>query len=147
MHLFCQMPLTSSSYLVPQTVIIRGIFVASAIHVPKSSSFVLNRTLRCRDDFAGFDGAQEFSWYWAHQPQPLLGYIVILPYDHNLACSFHWPRIIVTNSLRRLCIVLLPALRCLQLSGAWTPKVSKLMAFMAVIMGLGLLFYILLGFR
>ena len=29
----------------------------------------------------------------------------------------------------------------------WTPKVSKLMALMAIIMGLGLLFYILLGFR
>ena len=29
----------------------------------------------------------------------------------------------------------------------WTPKVCKIMAFMAVIMGLGLLFYILLGFR
>ena len=28
-----------------------------------------------------------------------------------------------------------------------TPKVCKIMAFMAVIMGLGLLFYILLGFR
>ena len=27
----------------------------------------------------------------------------------------------------------------------WTPKVGKLMAFMAVIMGSGLLFYILLG--
>ena len=29
----------------------------------------------------------------------------------------------------------------------WTPKVCKIMAFMIVIMGLGLLFYILLGFR
>ena len=29
----------------------------------------------------------------------------------------------------------------------WTPKVCKIVAFMAVIMGLGLLFYILLGFR
>ena len=29
----------------------------------------------------------------------------------------------------------------------WTPKVCKIMAFMAVIMGLGLLFYMLLGFR
>ena len=29
----------------------------------------------------------------------------------------------------------------------WTPKVCKIMAFMAVILGLGLLFYILLGFR
>ena len=29
----------------------------------------------------------------------------------------------------------------------WTPKVRKIMAFMAFIMGLGLLFYILLGFR
>ena len=28
-----------------------------------------------------------------------------------------------------------------------TPKVCKIMAFMAVILGLGLLFYILLGFR
>ena len=27
----------------------------------------------------------------------------------------------------------------------WTPKVCKIMAFMVVIMGLGLLFYILLG--
>ena len=29
----------------------------------------------------------------------------------------------------------------------WTPKVCKIMAFMAILMGLGLLFYILLGFR
>ena len=29
----------------------------------------------------------------------------------------------------------------------WTPKVFKIMAFMAIIMGLALLFYILLGFR
>ena len=29
----------------------------------------------------------------------------------------------------------------------WTPKVCKIMAFMAIIMGLGQLFYILLGFR
>ena len=29
----------------------------------------------------------------------------------------------------------------------WTPKVCKIIAFMAIIMGLGLLFYILLGFR
>ena len=29
----------------------------------------------------------------------------------------------------------------------WTPKVCRIMAFRAVIMGLGLLFYILLGFR
>ena len=28
-----------------------------------------------------------------------------------------------------------------------TPKVCKIMAFMAVILGLGLLFYVLLGFR
>ena len=29
----------------------------------------------------------------------------------------------------------------------WTPKVCKIMALMAVIMGLGLLFYVPLGFR
>ena len=29
----------------------------------------------------------------------------------------------------------------------YTPKVCKIMAFMAMIMGLGLLFYILLGFK
>ena len=29
----------------------------------------------------------------------------------------------------------------------WTPKVCKIMALMAVFMGLGLVFYILLGFR
>ena len=29
----------------------------------------------------------------------------------------------------------------------WTPKVCKIMAFMAIIRALGLLFYILLGFR
>ena len=34
-----------------------------------------------------------------------------------------------------------------RVNGTWTPKVCKIMAFMAVIMGLGLLFYILLGFR
>ena len=33
------------------------------------------------------------------------------------------------------------------LPATWTPKVCKIMAFMAIIMGLGLLFYILLGFR
>ena len=33
------------------------------------------------------------------------------------------------------------------LGGTWTPKVCKIMAFMAITMGLGLLFYILLGFR
>ena len=33
------------------------------------------------------------------------------------------------------------------LRSTWTPKVCKITAFMAVIMGLGLLFYILLGFR
>ena len=35
----------------------------------------------------------------------------------------------------------------LSLGPTWTPKVCKIMAFMAIIMGLGLLFYILLGFR
>ena len=30
---------------------------------------------------------------------------------------------------------------------SWAPKVCKIMAFMAIIMGLRLLFYILLGFR
>ena len=30
--------------------------------------------------------------------------------------------------------------------GTWTPKVCKIMALMAIIMGLGLLVYILLGF-
>ena len=29
----------------------------------------------------------------------------------------------------------------------WTPKVCRIMAFMAIIRGLGLLFHILLGFR
>ena len=29
----------------------------------------------------------------------------------------------------------------------WTPKVGKIMAFMAIIMGVGLLFHMLLGFR
>ena len=29
----------------------------------------------------------------------------------------------------------------------WAPKVCKIMALMAIIMGLGLLFYLLLGFR
>ena len=62
--------------------------------------------------------------------------------------------------------VVMPGSRCLQgfalrsarvfkasrtiISGfgtSWTPKVCKIMAFMAVIMGLGLLFYILWGFR
>ena len=32
-------------------------------------------------------------------------------------------------------------------TSTWAPKVCKIMAFMAIIMGLGLLFYILLGFR
>ena len=34
---------------------------------------------------------------------------------------------------------------CLYLGNAWTPKVCKIMAFMAIIRGLGLLFYIFLG--
>ena len=33
------------------------------------------------------------------------------------------------------------------LNPTWTPKVCKMMAFMAVTMGLGLLFYIFLGYR
>ena len=33
------------------------------------------------------------------------------------------------------------------LGSTWTPKVCKRMAFMAVIMGLGLLFNLLFGFR
>ena len=32
-----------------------------------------------------------------------------------------------------------------RLPSTWTPKVRKIMAFMAVVMGLGLLFYIVLG--
>ena len=32
-------------------------------------------------------------------------------------------------------------------ASTWTPKACKIMAFMAIIMGLGLLFYILLGLR
>ena len=32
-------------------------------------------------------------------------------------------------------------------TATWAPKVCKIMAFMAIILGLGLLFYILLGFR
>ena len=40
----------------------------------------------------------------------------------------------------------LDPVQCLE-NGTWTPKVCKIMAFMAIIMGLGLLFYILLGFR
>ena len=31
--------------------------------------------------------------------------------------------------------------------GTWAPKVCKIVAFMVIIMGLGLLLYILLGFR
>ena len=45
-----------------------------------------------------------------------------------------------------------PANRCSLSCGSkfihtWTPKVGKIMAFMAIIRGLGPLFYILLGFR
>ena len=36
---------------------------------------------------------------------------------------------------------------CIGVVHTWTPKVCKIMAFMAIILGLGLLFYILLGFR
>ena len=39
----------------------------------------------------------------------------------------------------------LPA--CISQGLTWTPKVCNIMAFMALIMGLGLLFYILLGLR
>ena len=35
----------------------------------------------------------------------------------------------------------------LLLSTTWTPKVCEIMAFMSIIRGLGLLFYILWGFR
>ena len=35
----------------------------------------------------------------------------------------------------------------LGLRAIWTPKVCQIMAFMAIMRGLGLLFYILLGFR
>ena len=37
--------------------------------------------------------------------------------------------------------------RVLGLGSTWTPKVCNMMAFMAVIMALGLLVYILVGFR
>ena len=40
-----------------------------------------------------------------------------------------------------------PKTRTSALNPTWTPKVCKIMAFVAVIMGLGLLFYILLGLR
>ena len=36
---------------------------------------------------------------------------------------------------------------CFYLGNAWTPKVCKIMAFLAIIRGLGLLFYIFVGFR
>ena len=36
---------------------------------------------------------------------------------------------------------------CNTVSCTWTPKVCEIMAFKALIRGLGLLFYILLGFR
>ena len=37
-------------------------------------------------------------------------------------------------------------LRCLRFAACtWTPQVCKIMAYMAVVLGLGLLFYILLG--
>ena len=36
---------------------------------------------------------------------------------------------------------------CCYEGDTWTPKVCKIMAFMAIIRDLGLLFYILLGFR
>ena len=35
----------------------------------------------------------------------------------------------------------------LRRTASWTPKVCKIMAFMATIRGSGLLFYMLLGFR
>ena len=38
-------------------------------------------------------------------------------------------------------------LRAWDLTTTWTPKVCKIMAFMATFKGLGLLFYIPLGFR
>ena len=40
-----------------------------------------------------------------------------------------------------------PVLEWYYIGNTLTPKVCKTMAFMAVIMGLGLLFYLLLGFR
>ena len=37
--------------------------------------------------------------------------------------------------------------KCPALSPTWAPRVCRIIAFMAVIMGLGLLFHILTGFR
>ena len=42
-------------------------------------------------------------------------------------------------------LLLLPITGIVQVT--WTPKICKIMAFMAMIRGSGLLFYILLGFR
>ena len=39
------------------------------------------------------------------------------------------------------------AMMSITIENTWAPKVCKIMAFMAIIMGLGLLFYIHLGFR
>ena len=43
--------------------------------------------------------------------------------------------------------LLWPKVSVIVISGTWTPKVCNIMAFMAILMGLGLLFFILLGFR
>ena len=40
-----------------------------------------------------------------------------------------------------------PRVSIIPIIHTWTPKVCKIMASMASIMGLGLLFYLLLGFR
>ena len=46
----------------------------------------------------------------------------------------------------RVCLTRLKSSRdCFGLGITWTPKVCKIMAFMAIIRGLGLFFYIFLG--
>ena len=51
-----------------------------------------------------------------------------------------------TSALPGLLYALNPEVE-IDITITWTPKVGKILAFMAIIMGLGPLFYILLGFR
>ena len=60
------------------------------------------------------------------------------------------PHICLAGTLLGPCIPLRGAqdeVTKLSLPSTWTPKVCKMMAFMAIIRGLGLLFYMLVGFR
>ena len=60
---------------------------------------------------------------------------------------FSGPYLRLLRFLPRATSLLLPLCTPAATATTWTPRVCKIISFMAVIMDLGLLFYILLGFR